>query len=108
MNIGDEQINRFAYFYAMDNDLKPDKQPQSFQSPANWTGHQTDLVEFIYTVHGTNAINNGQAKISEVSELFEQAFNFKLKADIYPKYAEIKKRKTNPVKFMDYLKTGYW
>lgn len=79
-------------------------QNMKISPPLNWTGHKTDLVEFIHTIHGTGAINNGQATISEVAGLFEEAFNSRLKMDVYRAFLEIKERRSDPAKFINCVK----
>ena len=79
-------------------------QNMKISPPLNWTGHKIDLVEYIYTIHGSGAINNGQATVSEVAGLFEEAFNTRLKTDVYRAFLEIKQRRTNPEKFVKSVK----
>jgi hypothetical protein len=69
-----------------------------------WTESKTSLVELIYALASSGALNNGNCEIRELTALFEQAFNVRL-PDIYRTYLEIKIR-SNPTKFIDTLKTA--
>ncbi len=67
-----------------------------------WTESKTSLVELIYALASSGAINNGNCELRELTAIFEQAFNIRMQ-DIYRTYLEIKIR-TNPTKFLDTLK----
>ncbi len=69
-----------------------------------WTESKTSLVELIYALASSGALNNGNCEIRELTALFEQAFNTRL-PDIYRTYLEIKIR-SNPTKFIDTLKNS--
>ena len=53
----------------------------------------TELNNNQANLKNADAIINGQAKISEVARLFEEAFNINPGKEICRKYAEIKQRK---------------
>lgn len=80
---------------------------KAFQKEANlkWTGSKTDLIELIYALHSTGAINSGTADIKEMAMAFEQLFNIDL-GNYYHSFVEMRARKINPTKFMDILKTA--
>ena len=67
-----------------------------------WTDSKTSLIELIYALCATGAINKGQCEIRELTALFEQIFNIRL-TDVYRTFLEIKIR-SNPTKFIDNLK----
>ena len=69
-----------------------------------WTESKTALVELIYALQASTAINKGNVDIRELVALFEQIFNVRL-TDVYRTYVEIKIRAT-PTKFLDSLKDG--
>jgi len=69
-----------------------------------WTGHKVYLVELLYALHSSGMVNNGQAGIRELAEALENVFNVDLK-DYYRSWQEIKQRKIEPAKFLDYLKS---
>jgi hypothetical protein len=69
-----------------------------------WTESKTALVELIYALQASTAINKGGADIRELVALFEQVFNIRL-TEVYRTYLEIKIRAT-PTKFLDSLKVG--
>jgi hypothetical protein len=69
-----------------------------------WTESKTALVELIYALQASTAINKGGADIRELVAVFEQIFNIRLK-EVYRTYLEIKIRVT-PTKFLDSLTAG--
>ena len=73
------------------------------QSKLFWTGNKTDLIELIYALHSSGAINSGTVDIKELASSFEQMFNIEL-GDYYRTFLEIKSRKINQTKFIDKIK----
>lgn len=68
-----------------------------------WTASKTDLIELIYALHSSGAINSGTADIKEMASACEQIFNIEL-GDYYRTFLEIRSRKINQTKFIDKLK----
>lgn len=68
-----------------------------------WTGSKTDLIELIYALHSSGAINSGTADIKEMAAVYEQIFNIDL-GNYYHTFIEIRARKSNNTKFIDKLK----
>lgn len=66
----------------------------------HWTASKVDLIEIIYALHFSGAINNGSANIIDIVSLFEEVFNQKLD-NCYKKLSEIKGRKGRITKFLD-------
>lgn len=73
------------------------------QSKLFWTGNKTDLIELIYALHSSGAINSGTADIKELASVCELIFNVSL-GDYYRTFLEIRSRKINQTKFIDKLK----
>ena len=73
-------------------------------SSLRWTESKTALVELIYALQASPAINKGEVDIRALVAVFEQVFNVRLK-DIYRNYIEIKNRSIQ-TKFIDSLKTS--
>lgn len=73
------------------------------KSNLTWTGSKIGLIEMIYAMYESKVINYGQADIKELAVFFERSFNIDL-GDYYRAYIEIKNRKTNITKFLDFLK----
>lgn len=73
-------------------------------SSLQWTESKTALVELIYALQASTAINKGDVDIRELVALFEQIFNVRL-PDVYRTYLEIKIR-VSPTKFLDSLTVG--
>jgi RteC protein len=67
-----------------------------------WTGNKTDLIELIYALQSSGAINSGTADIKELATLFEQIFNIDL-GNYYHTFIEIRARKGSRTKFLDRL-----
>ncbi|WP_026451460.1 RteC domain-containing protein [Aequorivita capsosiphonis] len=67
-----------------------------------WTGNKTELIELIYALQSSGAINSGTADIKEMASLFEQIFNIDL-GNYYHTFIEIRARKGSKTKFIDKL-----
>ena len=78
--------------------LKPMKQT----SKLFWTRSKTELIELIYALHSSGAINSGTADIKEMASLFEHMFNIDL-GNYYHTFIEIRARKCSKTKFLDSL-----
>lgn len=74
-----------------------------FSSKLFWTASKTDLIELIYALQNSGAINSGTADIKEMASLCEQIFNVDL-GNYYHTFVEIRSRKSNTTKFIDKLK----
>ncbi|WP_298535850.1 RteC domain-containing protein [uncultured Algibacter sp.] len=70
-----------------------------------WTGSKTELIELIYALHDSGAINSGTADIKEMASLFERIFNIEL-GNYYHTFIEIRARKYSKTKFLDRLIVG--
>ncbi|WP_341222131.1 RteC domain-containing protein [Polaribacter atrinae] len=67
-----------------------------------WTASKTDLVELIYALKVTGAINGGDTQMKEITEVFGQLFNVDL-GNYYKTFGEIKNRQNNQAKFLSNL-----
>ncbi len=85
------------------NSMETIMQSHQFNSKLFWTSSKTDLIELIYAIHSTGAINSGTADIKEMALACEQIFNIDL-GNYYHTFVEIRSRKTNNTKFIDKLK----
>lgn len=68
----------------------------------NWTADKINLVELIYALFFSKCINNGNIKIKEIIEIFENIFSIDL-GEYYRTYIEIKRRKIIRGKFLKKL-----
>jgi hypothetical protein len=84
------------------NELK-DKEDYLNESKLNWTESKVALIELIYAIHSTGAVNRGVTDIKLLSDVFEQIFHIDL-GDRYRAFIEIRARKKERTKFIDYLK----
>lgn len=75
---------------------------ETAESNLKWTAPTVALIELIYALHFSGAINNGSADIIAIATVFEKMFNIKLD-NIYKKFSEIKGRKGRRTKFIDEL-----
>jgi len=73
------------------------------QHKLNWTGSKTDLIELIYGLHASGAINNGNVEIKDIAILFQEMLNIDL-GNYYHSFVEMRTRKINQTKFIDKLK----
>jgi len=84
------------------NELK-NKEDYLNESKLNWTESKVALIELIYAIHSTGAVNRGVTDIKLLSDVFEQIFHIDL-GDRYRAFIEIRARKKERTKFIDYLK----
>lgn len=88
-------------FYRVSGQFNNHK-PPDLQNQLEWTASKSALVELIYALHFSNAINNGNCEIKQIAETFESIFNTQI-GDIYKVFAEIKQRQKSPTKFLEEL-----
>lgn len=77
--------------------------PFQKESRLFWTANKIDLVELIYALQASGAVNSGTADIKEMASVCERMFNVEL-GDYYRTYLEIRSRKINQTKFLDKIK----
>lgn len=70
-----------------------------------WTGNQTELIELIYALAESGALNNGNIEIKTAIEFFQQTFQIDLK-HYYHKFRDITNRKKERAVFLDKLKVS--
>lgn len=68
-------------------------------TPLHWTANKVDLVELMYGLFASKAINNGDIEMSKLAEALQVFFNVEL-GDFYRTYSELKIR-SNRVKFLE-------
>ncbi|MDA8648308.1 RteC domain-containing protein [bacterium] len=68
-----------------------------------WTANKLDLVELIYALQASGAINYGEAELKEICAALEQAFQIKV-GDLYRAFQDISNRKKEQIKFVNKLK----
>lgn len=77
--------------------------PFQKESRLFWTANKTDLVELIYALQTSGAVNSGTSDIKEMALVCERMFNIEL-GDYYRTYLEIRSRKINQTKFLNKIK----
>lgn len=70
-----------------------------------WTQSKAALVELVYAIHSTGAVNEGAIDIKELATAFEKVFQTDL-GNFYHRFVELRMRKTNHTKFMDRMKSS--
>lgn len=85
------------------NNMETNVNAYQKQSQLFWTGNKVDLIELIYALHSSGAVNSGTADIKEMAAAYEQMFNIDL-GNYYHTFVEIRSRKSNNTKFLDKLK----
>ncbi|AOW18140.1 hypothetical protein LPB03_12055 [Polaribacter vadi] len=93
------EIDKLNNLHQNVNPIKPLQK----ENQLNWTGSKTDLVELIYALQKSGAINNGTADVKEIASTLEQHFNINL-GNYYHTFMEIKLRKNITTKFIEKLK----
>lgn len=68
----------------------------------NWTATKTDLIELIYALKVSGAIDGGTGNINQISQQLSTMFNLDL-GNFYKTYAEIKNRSKDRTKFLNKL-----
>ena len=91
-----EKLKRQRYFTG-----KEDKLPE-----LHWTASKTALVELIYALNSSQAINGGQEDIAKITAGFEVLFDVKLE-NVYKTYSEIRERKGKRARFVRKLWEGF-
>ncbi|MCB9223182.1 MAG: RteC domain-containing protein [Crocinitomicaceae bacterium] len=67
-----------------------------------WTANKLDLVELIYALQASGALNYGEAELKDICSSFEQIFQIKV-GDLYRSFHDISNRKKQQVKFVGKL-----
>lgn len=75
-----------------------------YRSTMRWTAHNVDFVEMLNALQSSGAVNDGKISVKELAEGMGYIFNLDLSKDLYKYYSEIKQRKKETTKFLDYLK----
>ncbi|MEO2053091.1 MAG: RteC domain-containing protein [Allomuricauda sp.] len=68
-----------------------------------WTASKTDLIELIYALQTSGAIENGLVAIKVMATACEELFEIEL-GNYYRTYLEIRERKKDRTKFLDKMK----
>lgn len=103
------KYNFIKYLNTLLNEIEHNEQPEQRKistKSLEWTASKTSLVELIYALQASNAINNGNEDIKAIAQAFEQLFDLTLD-NIYKTYSEIKIRKKNRSTFLNKLITRF-
>lgn len=74
------------------------------KSKLKWTASKLDLVELIYALHASGALNYGDADLKEICSTLETAFQIKV-GDLYRSFHDISNRKKQQIKFVNTLES---
>ncbi|MDD7914909.1 RteC domain-containing protein [Polaribacter ponticola] len=72
------------------------------KSPLNWTASKTDLIELVYVLKVSGAINTGNINTKALVNIFSSLFNIEV-SNHYKIYSDIKNRSTERTKFLKKL-----
>ncbi len=64
-----------------------------------WTDSKAALVELIYALHYSRAVNEGNASLKEICRTFEKAFNIEV-GNLYATFQDIQMRKGERAKYL--------
>ncbi len=81
---------------------KFDDHKKMTKSPLNWTASKTDLIELVYALKVSGAINTGNINTKELVTVFSSLFNIEV-SNYYKTYSEIKNRSNERTKFLKKL-----
>ena len=81
---------------------KFDDNNKMVKSPLNWTASKTDLIELVYALKVSGAINTGNINTKELVNIFSSLFNIEV-SNYYKIYSDIKNRSTERTKFLKKL-----
>lgn len=70
-------------------------------SDLKWTASKVDLIELIYAIQLSGAINGGNIDIKELAICFGKMLNMDIEDNLYRAYLDIKSRKTIQTKFLN-------
>ncbi len=87
-------------------DLEENAITPTYQSSLKWTASKTALVELIYSLRETKAINNGTIEIKELAQSMEIFFNIQL-GEPYRKFNDIKTKRKNQASFLEQLENAF-
>lgn len=73
----------------------------AISSNLNWTASKVDLVELIYALQLSGAINGGNIDIKELAICFGKMINMDIEDNLYRSFLDIKSRKTIQTKFLN-------
>lgn len=83
---------------------KPNLQPSYGPPPPKlkWTANRLDLVELIYALQASGAINYGDVDLKDLAKIFETMFQIQI-GDLYRSFHDISNRKKDQIKFVSRL-----
>lgn len=79
------------------------KDSAQIKTNLTWTEKKRALIELIYGIYCSGAVNNGKIEIKELISVFEIVFNVQLPG-FYHTWGEIRLRKTGHTRFIDFMK----
>ena len=94
----DAELNRVS----VSKDSEKSPIPQSVGN-FRWTESKVALVELIYALHSSKAINDGKSELNSLIALFEKIFNIDL-GDYSRTFIDVRSRKKERARFLDFLK----
>lgn len=82
------------------------KIPDAITNPLQWTAPKAALIELIYALHSSEALNQGSADLKHLATGLEALFQVNL-GNYYRAFQEIRQRKINRTSFLDQMKQKF-
>lgn len=96
---------QFKPLHTVDTAQKGEDSDQVFSDTGlRWLAKKSDLVEVIYGLYHSGAIDKNKISIQELASALGQLFSIDLN-DVYRTYSEIRSRKLVQIKFLDHMKS---
>lgn len=104
--IANDQLSAHLHARIMHaKDAPPQTAPSGLSGfELHWSKSKIHLIELIYALEATGAVNQGSASIKQLVSAFEMLLQTDL-GDVYHNFMKAKAR-TNPTPFLDELKSG--
>lgn len=80
--------------------------PDTSANPLQWTASKAALIELIYALHASEALNKGGADLKHLATGLEALFQVNL-GNYYRAFQEIRQRKINRTSFLDQMKQKF-
>lgn len=77
---------------------------ECYISTMRWTSEKIDFVEMLYALQVSGVVNDGKVTVKELAKGLGYVFNLDVSKDLYKYLGQIKQRKKERIKFLEYLK----
>lgn len=84
------------------NEIVNNKFKNKIKNNITWSASKTDLIELVYALKFSGALNGGAVQVKQIIEVLETLFEIDL-GNFYKTYSEIKNRSKDRAKFLNKL-----